>query len=55
MPFIEPQLQRPRLPGRDSQSAADATRLVEAGGELLAGGDLPTFMRGRFIDEERKQ
>jgi hypothetical protein len=36
MPLMKPQLQRTRFPCQESLSAADATRLVEDGGQLLA-------------------
>ena len=36
MPLMNPELQRPRMPGEESLSQADATRLLADGGQLLA-------------------
>jgi rhodanese-related sulfurtransferase len=36
MSFVKPELQWPRLPGQESLSCADATRLLADGGQLLA-------------------
>jgi len=36
MPLMNPELQRPRPPGEESLSRADATRLLADGGQLLA-------------------
>jgi rhodanese-related sulfurtransferase len=36
MPFMKPQSPRPRRPGQESLSRADATRLLADGGQLLA-------------------
>jgi rhodanese-related sulfurtransferase len=35
MPLMNPQMQRPRLPGEETLSRADATRLLAGGGQLL--------------------
>ena len=36
MSFMKPELQWPRLPGQESLSCADATRLLADGGQILA-------------------
>ena len=35
MPLMNPQMQRPRLPGEETLSRADATRLLAGDGQLL--------------------
>jgi rhodanese-related sulfurtransferase len=35
MPLMSPELQRPHVPGEESLSRADATRLLAVGGQLL--------------------
>jgi rhodanese-related sulfurtransferase len=35
MPVMNPEMQQPRLPGEETLSRADATRLLAGGGQLL--------------------